>query len=61
MGQVTKDKIKREIDDLPDSLITRLYEFIATLKKNDVKMQPLPSFDLKGKFDEVNIRSKAYE
>ncbi len=57
----TKEKIKEEIDQLPDNLVEEVYEFINSIKstkKRDIKRH---TFKLKGKFDSINIREQAYE
>ncbi len=55
-----KEKIKREIDQLPDEL---LYEVQKLLKEITVKKETkkIRSLHLKGQYDNVNIRQKAYE
>ncbi|MCB0328431.1 MAG: hypothetical protein KDD70_02175 [Bdellovibrionales bacterium] len=61
MKPVTKEDIKREVDTLPETVLNRLYKFISTLKGRKSKREPLPTYDFKGRFDQVDIRSKAYE
>lgn len=58
---VTKSKIKREIDKLPNELLEKVYKYITSVKVGDIERKKLPSFKLKGKFDSLNIREKAYE
>lgn len=54
---ITKQKIKKEIDEIPDDLLEEIYQFINSLKKK----KNLHTFKLKGQFDELNIRQAAYE
>lgn len=61
MKPVTKDDLKREIDNLPESVLARLHKFIGSLKKRKKKDEAFPTFNLNGKFDEINVRSEAYE
>lgn len=61
MKRVTKEDIKREVDSLPETVLNRLYKFIGTLKQRKTNKHSLPTHDFKGKFDEIDIRSRAYE
>lgn len=61
MKPVTKEDIKREIDNLPESVMNRLYKFIGSLKKRSKKSEAFPAFNLNGKFDDLDVRSEAYE
>jgi len=61
MKPVTKEDIKREVDSLPETVLNRLYKFINTLKSEKPKKRTLPTHDFKGKLDDVDIRSRAYE
>ena len=57
-----KESIKKEIEDLPENALERLYKFIRSLKNSKPdKSCDLPSYSLKGQFDDVDIRSQAYE
>lgn len=57
----TRDKLKKEIDKLPDELISKVYQFINSLRPVSKKTVKLQTFKLKGQLDDVNIREKAYE
>ena len=58
---VTKEKLKKEIDELPQDLLKQVYQFIHSMKGKTVKKNRIRSFKLKGQFDDINIREKAYE
>lgn len=58
---ITKNKIKREIDRLPNNLLEKVYKFIFSIREKDISSRSLPSFKLNGQFDDLNIREKAYE
>ena len=57
----TKEKIKAEIDKLPENLLEEVYRFINSIKITKSKKPKLQSYKLKGQFDHLNIREKAYE
>lgn len=52
----SKEKLKKEIDDLNDEQVQQVYSFIKRLKKPIT----LETYKLGGLLDGVNIRSKAY-
>ena len=58
---ITKEIIKKEIDGLPDNLLNQVHQFINSMKPKDINRKNIHSFKLKGMFDNVNIRQKAYE
>ena len=58
---VTKEKLKKEIDELPQDLLKQVYQFIYSVKWKTGKKSRVRSFKLKGQFDDINIREKAYE
>ena len=58
---VTKQKIKKEIDEIPDYLLEDVLQFLNKLKKNRIPKSKLHTFKLKGQFDNMNIRDRAYE
>jgi len=53
----TKEKVKREIDRLPDELIERVHKYINSLKQTSTKNK-LHTFNLKGQLDDVNLRER---
>jgi ABC-type phosphate/phosphonate transport system substrate-binding protein len=57
----TRDKLKKEIDKLPDDLVNKVYQFINNLRPQDKKPVKLQTYKLKGQLDDVNVREKAYE
>ena len=57
----TKEKIKKEIDKLPNALLDKVSIYIDSLKSIETKKKSKRTFHLKGKFDNVNVREKAYE
>ena len=56
-----KDKVKKEIDKMPEDLLKQVYIFINSIKFKKVRKKKIHTFKLNGKFDNVNIREKAYE
>ena len=58
---ITKSRVKREIDRLPNELLEKVYKYISQLSKSEKKEKKLPSFKLKGQFDKLDIRKAAYE
>ncbi len=57
----TKEKLITEIDGLPEEILSKVLKFIESLKTKPVKKKKLPSFRLKGQFDDADLRKKAYE
>lgn len=57
----TKEKLKKEIDELPQNLLEQVYLFINSIKEKRPTKNRLRSFKLSGQFDDINIREKAYE
>ena len=58
---VTKERIKRKIDKLPDELLETVYNYINALTPRKKKKKKIHAYKLKGQFDDINIREKAYE
>lgn len=56
-----KEKIKKEIDKMPDELLYQLQVYLNSIKKSSQQRVKIKSLHLKGRFDNVNIRQKAYE
>lgn len=56
-----KEKIKKEVDKMPNDLIEKVYQYISTLGVKKIKKNRIHTFNLKGQLDDVNIRAKAYE
>ncbi len=58
---ITKEKVKKEIDKMPDDLVQEVYEFISNIKTTKIRKGKLHTYKLKGKFDNLDIRESAYE
>lgn len=56
-----KEKIKNEVDKMPNDLIEKVYQYISTLGVKKLKTNRIHTFNLKGQLDDMNIRAKAYE
>ena len=57
----TKEKIKKDLDDLPNELLQQVHQFIKSVKRRNSNKKEIRSFKLGGQFDELNIRQRAYE
>ncbi|MDP2303311.1 MAG: hypothetical protein Q8N03_12900 [Ignavibacteria bacterium] len=58
---LTKNRIKREIDTLPDDLLEKVYKFISRLKSVKTDQKKIKTYKLLGQYDNINVREKAYE
>jgi hypothetical protein len=58
---VTKERIKREIDRMPNDLLEKVYKYINGLTSPKTIKKKFRTYKLKGQFDSINIREKAYE
>jgi len=58
---ITKEQVKQEIDKIPDSLLEDVLKFISNIKGKKTSKRKLHTYKLKGQFDNLNIRAKAYE
>lgn len=58
---IIKEEIKRELDNMPDDLLAKVYNYIHSLKSKKIRRKKLHTFNLKGELDNVNIRKRAYE
>ncbi len=58
---ITKEKIKKEIDKMPNELMEKVYKYINGLKSKESKKKEIHTFNLKGQFDNINFRERAYE
>jgi len=61
LSMITKDQVKREIDNLPEDKMDEIYNFLHYIRTRRAIKKKVPSFRLKGKFDDIDIRSQAYE
>ncbi|MFZ2956456.1 MAG: hypothetical protein WA705_06170 [Candidatus Ozemobacteraceae bacterium] len=57
----TKDRLLSEIDKLPPDILGEVLKFIKDLKGKVLGKKKVPSFKLKGQFDDIDIRKRAYE
>jgi hypothetical protein len=57
----TKEKVKKEIDKLPNDLTEKVYRYINSLRGKTKRRRKIHTFNLKGQLDNVNIRERAYE
>jgi hypothetical protein len=58
---IAREKIKEEIDKIPDYLLMDILSFISQIKTKKRVDKKLRTYKLKGKFDDLNIRTIAYE
>lgn len=58
---VTKERIKREIDRMPNDLLEKVYKYINGLTSPKTIKKKFPTYKLKGQFDSINVRERAYE
>ena len=58
---ITKARIKRKIDKMPNEFLDKVYNYINTLTSTKTKVKKTHTYKLKGQFDDMNIRAKAYE
>ena len=58
---ITKEQVKEEIDKMPKDLLEKVYHYIYTIKLKSMKKKKIHTHKLKGAFDDLNIREKAYE
>jgi len=56
-----KEKIKKEIDLLPEEYLLQLERYLEIIKSGKLKEKRIKTVHLKGKFDNINIRRAAYE
>ena len=57
----TKEKVKRELDQMPNDALEKVYKYISSLRKKTAPKKKVRTFNLKGQLDDVNIRERAYE
>ena len=56
-----KEKIKKEIDEMPDDLLYEVQKYLNTINKRKNRKSKIRKLHLKGQYDNINIRQKAYE
>ena len=57
----TKEKLLKVIDCLPDEKIKEIYKLLNSIKENKKNVKSLKTFNLGGKYDNIDIRKAAYE
>ena len=55
-----KDKIKKEVDLLPEEQLHQLELYLEIIKSDKQKAQNIRSIHLNGSFDNLNIRKLAH-
>lgn len=58
---VTREKIKREIDRMPNDLLEKVHKYIDGLTSKKTIKKKFHTYKLKGQFDDINVRERAYE
>lgn len=58
---VTKERIKREIDRMPNDLLDKVHKYINELTSRKTTKKKFHTYKLKGQFDNINARERAYE
>ena len=58
---ITKEKVKKEIDRLSDTELEKVYLYLSSLRKTKKTRPDIRSLKLKGKLDDEDLRSLAYE
>ncbi len=56
-----KEKIKKEIDTMPEELLYELQKYLNRINKRTNTKKKIRKLHLKGQYDNINIRHKAYE
>ena len=56
-----REKIKKEIDLLPEEHLHQIEEYLKLIKRNKQHKKSIKTLHLKGKFDNLNLRKLAYE
>ncbi len=56
-----KEKIKKEIDLIPEEYLPQLERYLETIKSGKQKQTRIKTLHLKGKYDNLNVRKLAYE
>ena len=56
-----REKIKKEIDQMPDELLYELEKYLKNINKRKMLKRKIRKLHLQGEYDNLNIRQKAYE
>lgn len=57
----TKEKIKKTIDLLPNELLDQVQTYLDNIKTRRKGKRKIHTLQLKGQYDDLNVRQKAYE
>ena len=57
---ITKEKVKKEIDKMPDDLVQEVYKFISNIKTTKIGKGKLHIYRIKNIFDNLAISESAY-
>jgi hypothetical protein len=58
---ITKEKVKRKIDRVPKNLLNEVDKYIDTVISEKTDKKKIHTFKLKGQFDNIDFRERAYE
>jgi hypothetical protein len=58
---ITKEKVKKEIESLSEIELEKVYLYLSSLPKKTSEKNHISALKLRGKLDNKNIRSIAYE
>jgi hypothetical protein len=56
-----KEKIKKRIDKLPDDLLDQVQRYLDSIKNQRKTKRKIRTLHLKGQYDNIDIRKRAYE
>jgi hypothetical protein len=56
-----KEKIKKEIDLLPDELLDQVQKYLDNITVTPIRRKKIHTLHLKGQYDNLNLIQKAYE
>jgi len=56
-----KEKLKKRIDLLPDELLDQVQTYLDSIKPQPKHERKIQTLHLKGQYDNLNVRQKAYE
>jgi len=56
-----KEKIKKEIDNIPEEYLPQLERYLEIIKRAKKKRGNIKTVSLKGRYDDLNVRKLAYE
>jgi len=57
----TKEKIKKTIDLLPNDLLDQVQIYLDSIKTQIKGKRKIHTLHLKGQYDNLNVRQRAYE